>query len=50
MRVGAGALSAAYRPGRATTDPIAEIVCVNGSTLATAVFAATTAFATASEA
>ncbi len=44
MRVGAGALSAAYRSGRATTEPIAEIVCVNGSTLATAVFAVTSGF------
>jgi hypothetical protein len=42
MRVADGALSAAKCPGRATTDPIAESVCVNGSTLAFAVDAATT--------
>ena len=42
MRVAEGALKAAKRPGRGTTVPIAEMVCVNGSMLAATVFAATT--------
>ena len=45
MRPGDGAPSAANRPGRATTAPMAEMVCVNGSTLAGAVAAATTGLA-----
>jgi hypothetical protein len=45
IRVADGALNAAYLPGRDTMLPMAETVCVNGSTLAFAVLAATTGFA-----